>query len=178
MGELQLHLGCGNIRIPGFIGIDSRQLPSVDVITSADKLDMFEQNSVDLIYACHVLEHFPRRDTLRVLKEWYRILRPSGTLRIAVPDFEACIKVYQITKNMSLLLGHLVGGQEYSGNIHYMVFDEIYLSTLLSEAGFRCIRRYDWNKTTHRDYDDRSQGYYPHMDKGGILMSLNMEANK
>jgi hypothetical protein len=98
---------------------------------------------------------------------------------VSVPDFEAAINVYQDTKNLSLVLGHLIGGQDYPGNTHYMVFDFIYLSTLLSEVGFRRIRKYDWRDTIHKDYDDRSQGYYPHLQKEtGILMSLNMEADK
>lgn len=176
---LQLHLACGDIFVPGFKHIDIKLLPHVAIQTSVDKLDMFEDNSVDLVYVCHCLEHFPRRDTQRVLREWYRVLKPGGTLRLAVPDFEAVLQVYQMTKNLALLLGHLVGGQDYAGNTHYMVFDFTYLSTLLSEVGFRCIRKYDWRQTIHKDYDDRSQGYYPHMDKeNGVLLSLNMEADK
>lgn len=175
----KLHLGCGYLRLPGFVNIDTRDLPGVDVIAQVDKLARFEDNSVDLIYACHVLEHFPRRDTQRVLKEWYRVLKPGGSLRLSVPDFEAVVIVWEKTRNLALVLGHLVGGQDYPGNVHYMVFDFTYLSTLLSEVGFRRIRKYDWRQTLHKDYDDRSQGYYPHLDKEhGILMSLNMEADK
>jgi hypothetical protein len=60
-----------------------------------------------------------------------------------------------------------------------MVFDFAYLSTLLSEVGFRCIRKWDWRQTIHKDFDDRSQGYYPHLQKDtGILMSLNIEGEK
>ena len=41
------------------------------------------------------------------------------------------------------------------------------------------VRRYDWRQTIHKDYDDHSQAYYPHMDKeNGLLMSLNVEADK
>jgi hypothetical protein len=41
------------------------------------------------------------------------------------------------------------------------------------------IHRYDWRNTVHKDYDDYSQAYIPHMDKErGILMSLNVEGEK
>ena len=54
-----------------------------------------------------------------------------------------------------------------------------YLEKLLTHEGFKNIHRYDWRKTVHRDYDDFSQAYIPHMDKEhGILMSLNVEAEK
>ena len=176
---MKLHLGCGNVMIPGFIHCDVRPLPHVDCMTSADKLGAFEDNSADLIYACHVLEHFGRNDTLRVLKEWHRVLKPGGTLRLAVPDFEAVVKVYAETKNLGLLLGHLVGRQDYPENTHYMVFDFTYLTTLLGQVGFRNVRRYRWKETIHKDYDDYSQGYFPHLcNETGILMSLNVEADK
>lgn len=174
---VKLHLGCGNVRLPGFTGVDIRPLPGVTVCP-VDRLDPFLDNTADLIYASHVLEHFRRRDTQRVLREWYRVLKVGGTLRLSVPDFDACVEAYD-GKNLALLLGHLVGGQEYPENIHYMIFDFAYLSALLSEVGFRCIRRYNWRETEHASYDDKSQGYYPHMEKQhGILMSLNVECNK
>lgn len=175
---VKLHLGCGSVVIPGFTGIDIRPFPNV-MTCPVDNLGIWRDNSVDLIYACHVLEHFKRRDTQRVLREWYRVLRPEGTLRLSVPDFDACVKAYRVGRApLALLLGHLVGGQEYPENIHYMVFDWQYLSTLLSEVGFRRIRYWDWRRTEHAAYDDRSRGYFPHMDEGGILMSLNVECDK
>jgi len=178
-GPVMLHLGAGMVSIPNFTNIDTRELPGIDIVASADRLDMFGDNSVDLIYASHCLEHFPRRDTQRVLQEWRRVLKSGGTLRLSVPDFSAVVEVYTLTRNMALVLGHLVGGQEYPGNTHFMVFDFAYLSTLLSEVGFRCIRKWDWRQTIHRKYDDWAQDYYPHMDKEhGILMSLNVEADK
>ena len=60
-----------------------------------------------------------------------------------------------------------------------MVFDFTYLSELLTRVGFKNIRKYNWKDTNHKDYDDFSQAYIPHMDKEhGVLMSLNVEADK
>jgi len=177
--KIQLHLGCGEKYIPGFIHIDIRKFPHVDYVASADKLDMFKDNSVDLIYACCLLEHIKRSQTENVLKEWHRVLKPKGVLRISVPDFEKIVEVYLKSKDLKLLLGLLVGGQTYESNAHYMIFDSAYLSGLLKKIGFKNIRRYDWRKTIHKDYDDFSQAYLPHMDKeNGTLMSLNIEADK
>lgn len=53
------------------------------------------------------------------------------------------------------------------------------LREMLESEGFGNVRRYDWRQTIHKDYDDHSQAYYPHMDKeNGILISLNVEATK
>ena len=176
---MKLHIGCGERYIPGFIHVDIRKLSHVDYITSADKLDMFENDSVDLIYACHILDHFGRNEIENVLKEWYRILKPSSVLRIAVSDFEKIAEVYLTTKDLEPLLGLLLGRQNYVGNAHGTAFDYSYLSKMLEKAGFKNVHRYDWRRTIHKDYDDLSQAYIPHMDKeNGILMSLNVEAEK
>ena len=63
-------------------------------VTCGDCLEILKElpdNSVDLIYACHLLEHFGRWEMHEVLQEWYRVLKTGGLLRLAVPDFSALI---------------------------------------------------------------------------------------
>jgi predicted SAM-dependent methyltransferase len=176
---VKLHLGAGGVILPGFVNVDSRELPGIGLVSPVDHLTMIDDRSIELVYACHVLEHFPRHDTQRVLKEWCRVLKPGGLLRISVPDFEANAKLYLETRNLGLILGCLCGGQDYPENFHHMYFDFTYMTTMLYEVGFKNVRRYDWRKTEHANIDDRSQAYYPYMDKEhGRLMSLNVEANK
>ncbi len=177
---ISLHLGCGKRYIPEFTyHIDARKFSHIDYVASADKLDMFKDNSADLIYACHLLEHFKRNETDKVLKEWRRVLKKGGVLRISVPDFSVLVKVYSRYKDLSLISGPLYGRQDYPENTHYTSFDFKFLKKLLEKAGFKDIRRYDWRKTIHKNYDDYSQAYIPHLDKEkGILISLNIEALK
>jgi len=175
---MKLHLGCGRRFIPGYYHIDAIEFPHVDLVHAVDSLPSVPDNSVDVIYSCHVLEHFNRRELQRVLREWYRVLAPGGTLRIAVPDFAALCELYQRTGRMDLVIGSLFGRGDYLYNIHYNAFDFSSLTTVLILSGFVDVRRYDWRKTEHADVDDFSQAYYPHMDKNGLLLSLNVEATK
>ena len=180
---VQLHLGCGKRYIPGFIHIDLADFSHIDYKTDVSDLSMFGDNSVDLIYTCHVLEYFDRIQVKDVLKEWHRVLKPKGTLRIAVPDFEALVEVYQQYSDLSLIIGPLYGRWEIEGSkkvvYHRTVYDFESLKNVLESAGFVNIHRYDWRKTIHKDYDDYSQAYIPHMDKEhGILISLNVEGEK
>jgi len=176
---MKLHLGCGKRFIPGFAHVDAIEFPHVDHVTSIDDLSMFEDNSIDLIYCCHVLEHFRRNKVIPVLKEWRRVLKKEGILRISVPDFEILCQIYLTTININLVIGPIVGKQNYLYNFHYNIFDFLSLKNALVKAGFVKMHRYNWRETEHADVDDLSQAYYPHMDKeNGTLISLNVEAVK
>ena len=176
---MKLHLGCGKRFIPGFVHIDAVDYPHVDHVATIDNLSFIQTDSIDLIYNCHVLEHFKRRDVERVLREWLRVLKPGGTLRVSVPDFSQLCEVYQRDNKLELVIGALFGRQDYLYNIHYNVFDFTHLSQSLEQAGFVNVRRYDWRQTEHADMDDFSQAYIPHMDKEhGTLISLNVECDK
>lgn len=178
---VKLHLGCGSKYIPGFIHIDVIADDHIHHQGSICELP-YEENSVDLIYASHVLEHFGRQDVPNVLKEWHRVLKPAGVLRIAVPDFAACAKIYYeegLKDGLTGLIGLICGGQRDNYDYHKMVFDEPFLAALLLKTGFHEVRRWDWRLTEHAHIDDYSQAYLPHMDKErGTLMSLNLEALK
>ena len=87
---MKLHLGCGERFIPGFVHVDAHAYPHVDHQAKAENLAFVENGSADLLYASHLLEHYGRSEIEGVLSEWYRVLRPDGVLRLAVPDFEAC----------------------------------------------------------------------------------------
>jgi SAM-dependent methyltransferase len=179
---LKLHLGCGMKYLPGFFHVDILPAPHIDHVGPVDRLPMFADNSVDLIYASHVLEHFGRYQYREVLAEWFRVLRPEGVLRLAVPDFAACAKIYYeqgLVDGLSGLIGLICGGQRNTYDTHYMIFDEPFLSRVLLEIGFRKVRRWDWRLTEHAAIDDYSQAYLPHLDKEkGLHMSLNLEAVK
>ena len=180
---LNLHLGCGKRYIPGFVHVDLDDFPHIDHRSRIDKLPMFEDGSVDLIYCCHAFEYFDRTEAPIVLAEWKRILKPGGILRLAVPDFETLVSVYQRDRKLGEVLGPLYGrmpihtpdGQRVI--YHRTAYDYDSLKELCIRCGFRDFRRYDWRQTVHKDFDDFSQAYLPHMDKeNGVLISLNVEA--
>src|SRR5271157_1589408 len=90
---LKVHLGCGKRDFgPDWFHVDGANFPQVK---HHDILDLpFAQESADLIYACHVLEYFDRFEVGGVLSTWRGFLRPGGTLRLAVLDFEVIARLY------------------------------------------------------------------------------------
>ena len=165
--------------------MDLCDLPHIDVKTSIDDLSMFKDGTADLIYASHCLEYFDLEQASSVLKEWRRVLKPGGILRLAVPDFDALLTVYAQTKDIKTILGPLYGRMQIdteNGRLalyHKVAYSYQLLKLTLEDANFKDVRRYDWRETIHKSYDDHSQAYYPHMDKdNGILVSLNVECHK
>lgn len=177
---MKLNLGCGPRKMPGFINVDIREDSNADIVADIKTLSCFQSDSADLIYACHVVEHFKKKERLEVLGKWKDVLKPGGVLRIAVPDFEAVAKYY-LNKTVPLenLWTSLNGSQRHDYDYHYHCYDFDHLRQDLELVGFCLVRRYDWRQTEHANFDDYSQAYYPHMDKdNGVLLSLNVEANK
>jgi predicted SAM-dependent methyltransferase len=176
---MKLHLGCGHKILKDFINIDIRTDLGADIIDDITKLDSIKNDSINLIYACHVLEHFGRNEYLSVLKRWYTVLSVGGTLRLSVPDFENIVNMYNSDYPLKNLMGFLYGGQTYEYNYHYLAFDFKTLKDDLESIGFKDVKLWDWRETEHAYMDDFSQSYIPHIDKdNGVLMSLNIEAIK
>lgn len=165
-----------------WIHIDGGDYAHLDY-SRIDSLKQFENETIDLIYASHVLEYFNIDEAHKVLKEWKRVLKKGGVLRLAVPDFKQMAtlyieKKYPLSKFIGPLYGRMPMGQD--SIYHKYAYDEDTLKDLLvNKVGFKLYRRYDWRETEHSMHDDHSQAYLPHMDKeNGTLISLNVECVK
>jgi SAM-dependent methyltransferase len=88
---LRLNLGCGEKPLEGFVNVDFRKLPGVDVVTDLSKLPWnFRDSEAEQILMLDFLEHFPYRSTEKILEECWRILKPGGILEVQVPDLDHC----------------------------------------------------------------------------------------
>lgn len=85
-GEKVLHIGCGNSKLKGAVGIDVLSLSAVDVVHNLDLMPWpFANESFDVIYAHSVVEHIS--DLVAFFDESWRILKPGGRIVMAVPYF-------------------------------------------------------------------------------------------
>jgi ubiquinone/menaquinone biosynthesis C-methylase UbiE len=89
-----LNLGCGNRFIESWINFDfvsdNEQVVQTDLIKGIP----LKSDSVEVVYHSHVLEHFSKDDGNYFISECYRVLKPSGIIRIAVPDLEKSVRQY------------------------------------------------------------------------------------
>lgn len=165
---LCLHIGCGDINLPGWVNIDARPFSHVHIVSQDISLGEFQDSSVSAIYLCHVLEHFPFAELQSVLNLFNQKLKPGGVLYLAVPDFHKIVESYTSNRDISSIMKVLMGGQEYEYNFHYSVFDHQFLSHNLSSAGFVSVMSYDPSDLLGRAFNDFST--HP--------MSLNLKAIK
>jgi len=82
---VNLNLGCGDQKLPGFIGVDRLGYPDTDVICDLNYPLPFKSLSIDYVYAKSILEHL--NDLASILTEVERILKPGGTFYIYVPHW-------------------------------------------------------------------------------------------
>jgi len=139
----KIHLGCGDIVINGWINIDARKSSHVHINTDIIDLKEFSDGSIGVIYLSHVLEHFDFLESSDLLKLFYSKLKKGGVLLIAVPDFDALVKVYLKTKNLEKIKRALMGGQDYEYNFHKSVYNYDLLSSHLEFNGFDNIQSYE-----------------------------------
>lgn len=169
-GRVYIHLGCGDINSPEFINVDVRAGSHIHYCRDIRDLSIFPDNSADLVYACHVLEHIPRSDLKKTLWEWRRILKKGGVLRLSVPDFDKAIGLYEASsRDIGRVHSILMGDQQNDNDIHYSLFNYQYLCDCLLGAGFREVRPWEPDKVDHHAFKDWADKKH---------LSLNLEAIK
>lgn len=152
--KLKLNLGCGHIPIDGYINVDRRNLPGVDIVSEIDKIPL-DSEEVDEIFSSHVLEHFPQEQLRRnLLPYFYGLLKRGGVIRAVVPDSEAMIREYSSGNyEYNDLREVIYGGQDYDGDFHYNMFTPSHLKQTLEEVGFVNVEIVDRARKNGRCYE-------------------------
>lgn len=175
---VNVHLGCGPVNHPHFINVDGSYYPHVHFQRTLTDLSCFATGSVDFLYASHCLEHFPYERTAAILAEWFRVLRPGGIARIAVPDFDALVDIYlENNRDIDSILVYLMGGQGFKYNIHFTQFTRDSLTHALRTAGFREVRPWAAGQDALSSIRDAASTDV-HVGERRVAISLNLEATK
>ena len=124
-----LNLGCGKHYHPDWTNIDIVSAGENVIAYDLTKGIPFSDNSFDVVYHSHVLEHIPKIQAEYFLKECYRVLRPQGILRVAVPDLEQIAKTY-----LTALEKASHGSQEWADNYEWIMI-EMYDMTVRNISG-------------------------------------------
>ncbi|PSL47320.1 methyltransferase family protein [Chitinophaga niastensis] len=127
-------------------------------------LPRIKENSCDGIYCCHVLEHLSYEDCLLAISNTFHILKPGGYFRCVVPDLECAARRYldnlannDQEANIKFLEETMLGKQQrvrgfkqlvqssFGNSDHLYMWDQFSLTHILQQAGFRNVRRCQFN---------------------------------
>lgn len=89
---IRLDIGGGDTPQPGFINMDYRDLPSVDIVWDIEETPWpLPDESVSMAMASHVLEHInPHKGVfINVMDEIWRVLKPGARFAFVVPHAES-----------------------------------------------------------------------------------------
>ncbi len=97
-----LNLGCGHHFHPLWTNVDMTSTGEGVVAHNILNRLPFPDASFQCVYHSHVLEHLPKTIVQNFLQECYRVLAPSGILRVVVPDLEELARAYLRTLEQAL----------------------------------------------------------------------------
>lgn len=85
--SLKLDLGCGTSKQPGFVGVDVRGFPGVDVVADLRGPWPWDDGSVDEAFSSHFVEHLTAPERIHFVNELYRVLRIGAKATIVAPNW-------------------------------------------------------------------------------------------
>ncbi len=170
----KLHIG-GQVKHPEWEIMDANDSNIVDHIGNANDLTKFKDNTFEALYSSHVLEHFSYHLELpQVLAEWYRVIKPGGTVYASVPNLDILCELFLNKTELSsddrfLVMRMMYGGQIDAYDFHKIGYDPEILAHFLGKAGFKNIRKVE----NFGLFNDTSN-----MEFAGKRISLNLIAEK
>src|SRR4051812_43002914 len=81
---MKVYLGCGKVRIDGWVHVD--RIPGVDVVCDIANGLPFQDSSVESVLTVDFLEHVPPERAVFVVNEIWRVLIPGGQMEHYVPN--------------------------------------------------------------------------------------------
>ena len=169
---MKLHIG-GVEAKEGWKILNIQKNKEVDFIGSISDLEQFENESIEKIYASHVLEHVEQQEVLKTLKGVHRVLKKNGEFYISVPDLDILCKAFihsNLTLEQRILMMRIIfGGQVDKYDFHYFGWNQEIMVYFLNLAGFKKLKKVE-SLNLFKDTSD----YKPF----GIPISLNVIATK
>lgn len=143
---MKLNLGCGKDIREDFINIDLNVYEPNVKQGDIKNLDFIENNSVDEIFMRDVLEHFIFDESLLVLKECGRVLKPNGKITIRTINIDEQIKAYTTNKwtleefNFMVFAGmNWSDGISKTEDFHKCAYNSELLTVELKKVGINVI---------------------------------------
>lgn len=116
------------------VSFDIREDIRPDVVCDLRRIPTPDQ-TFDIVFSSHTLEHFGFVNVDKILKEWSRILKVGGELRLVVPNLKYVGKRLAADELIPTDMWVLYGEQDYAKNFHAGGFTPKTLYALVESLG-------------------------------------------
>jgi predicted SAM-dependent methyltransferase len=163
--KIVLNVGSGNVSVKTQsslfndwkeLKVDLDDSTNPDIISDIRNLKEIDDNSIDAIWACHVVEHLCWQELPDVFNSFVRVLKNDGFCIIRVPDLGAIadlIKekllepVYTTQSGLGvapidMIYGHRIFSSSEDGNdfmLHKTGFTQQSMSEILNSLNIKCF---------------------------------------
>ncbi|MFL6236374.1 MAG: class I SAM-dependent methyltransferase [Thermoanaerobaculia bacterium] len=137
---LRLHIGSGNVRLPGWTNVDAQRLPGVDVV--ADVTRGLDFADAEAVFSEHFLEHLAVDDALRFLLEAHRVLMDGGWVRLTTPNLDWVWSTHYRLEGDETRKREaaLAINRAFRGWRHQFLWNREMLAEALAACGFEAVR--------------------------------------
>jgi SAM-dependent methyltransferase len=150
----RLNWGCGDWVEPGWVNSDLKEGDDVIACDIRDGLP-FENDSFDYVVSIHSLPELAYSELIPALQELRRVVKPGGTLRLALPDLERSVDAYRRREREFFLIPdeemRTLGGKLAVHLVWYgysrSVFVREFAEELLQKAGFAQVHHVAFRET-------------------------------
>jgi predicted SAM-dependent methyltransferase len=148
--QLYLNVGCGPKLLNGFVNLDYLWVPGIDLCWDITEGIPLPDHSLQGIYSEHCLEHFDKTVTANIVRDFHRLLKPKGTLRIVIPDAELYINLYlQARAGESVKFPYVEGkclpidplNRIFREHGHLYAYDFCSMQEMILSAGFSSVTK-------------------------------------
>jgi predicted SAM-dependent methyltransferase len=169
-----LNLGCGSHFNLRWVNVDFLKTGDDVIAHNLLKGVPFDDNSFEVVYHSHVLEHFQKNDAPKFIAECYRVLKPGGTIRIAVPDLEQIVNNY----NRLLAMGKADPGNEKIRDDYEWIKIEMYDQTVRNVSGGEMVNYLSRKTLPNEDFILQRIGNEGYLIRQEIIRSMNNPETK
>ena len=143
---MKLHIG-GEQAKEGWKIFSIQKKDNVGFVGDISDLNQFKTESIDEIYASHVLEHVGRSKVTNTLEGIYRVLKKKGKFYVSVPDMDilahAFVSPLASSENKFRIMRLMFGGQIDEYDFHYFGWNFEFLRDYLNKTGFSELKKVD-----------------------------------
>jgi len=188
-----LQIGCGKNVLSGWLNSDiSLKDSRTGIYMDAGKPFPLPDGSFDYIYSEHLFEHLTYQQAQNMLKESYRVLKPGGIIRIATPDLQFLMRLYQepekpihkeyiaySVKNEGLPATPVyVINRFHTSWCHQIIYDHETLSAALEAVGFKSPTPCEVGKSQHTELNGIEGHFKLLPSEFNLLETMVIEATK